>query len=262
MGAAAIAARRNGAAVPAARLPAASLEPGCPLLAVCGLVGGAGTSTLAYLIARHAARRSEGAVLLAELADHGALAALCGVGSEHGLAGLARAVDTGAPVRAACVDAPGGLRLVAAKRPDAESATPLAAAAFERVLCDARAAHGLVVIDAGPALGPHVSPLLAHASQALLVTSETPRALARAEQLVSTGSVPGLPAARSVLVVIATGRGRVTDHRRPRKLAERHCDRLLLIPHVAALADSQVELTAPELESVYASFDVLLRGRR
>jgi MinD-like ATPase involved in chromosome partitioning or flagellar assembly len=225
-------------------------------------VGGAGTSTLAYLIARHAARRAEGAVLLAELADHGALAALCGVGSEHGLAGLARAVDIGAPVRAACVDAPGGLRLVAAEQPGAEGSTPLAAAAFERVICDAHAAHSLVVIDAGPALGPHVSPLLAHASQVLLVTSEAPRALARVEQLLSMSRFPGLAAAPSVLVVVATGCGRVTDHRRARKLAERHCDRLLLIPRVAALAEGQVDLAAPELESVYASFDVLLRGRR
>ena len=37
-----------------------------PLLAVCGLCGGAGASTLAYLVALAAARRDDRAVLLAD----------------------------------------------------------------------------------------------------------------------------------------------------------------------------------------------------
>ena len=41
-------------------------RPGGPVLAICGLAGGAGTTTLAWLLARQAARESAAAVLLCE----------------------------------------------------------------------------------------------------------------------------------------------------------------------------------------------------
>ena len=61
-----------------------------PLLAVCGLTGGAGTTTIAYLVARAAARQQAEPVLVADAGGpSGGLAALAGVEVPHSLPELA-----------------------------------------------------------------------------------------------------------------------------------------------------------------------------
>ena len=155
MGAAALAGRlalrhdrRAATASTAADDSLAFHQVGGPLVAVCGLTGGAGASTLAYLLARRAARHSSSPVLLAELVSGGGLSALTGRASPFGLAELAGAVADQHPVGQPFAELDDGLRLVAAaQRPESqlELAEPLAG-----LLSDARAAHGLVVVDTGP----------------------------------------------------------------------------------------------------------------
>src|SRR5215207_10219947 len=95
MGAAAIAARiarpRTARRDNAPVCGLAFNELGGPLVALCGLAGGAGTSTLALLLARQAAAESSAPVLLTE-ADplRPGLAALTGCATPRPLIALAR----------------------------------------------------------------------------------------------------------------------------------------------------------------------------
>jgi hypothetical protein len=231
-----------------------------PLVAVCGLVGGAGTSTLAYLLARHAALRYERPVILAELGDHGDVAELTGGGGEYGLAGLVRATAAALPIGTPYVVGPAGLWVVAAERPAFDCELPLVDEWLKRVLSDARAAHQLVVVDTGLMSGINVGRLLGRATDVVLVVPAAPTALARLERLACAGRLPGRATRSSALAVVATRPGRPAALKAFRRLAERHFDRLLLLPHVAAVAAGRLDPDGRELESIQASFDIVLRG--
>ena len=108
-------------------------EPGGPLIAVCGLVGGAGASTLALCLARQAAHESAAPVLLTELAASSAgLAVLAGQASALSLGGLAQQVADGQTPARAFVELEPRLRLLAspplARRGDRAGASPRPAA--------------------------------------------------------------------------------------------------------------------------------------
>ena len=151
MGAAAIAARiRLPRAARRDRAIASALafdELGGPLVAVCGLAGGAGASTLALLLARQAAASSAAPVLLTE-ADplRGGLAALAGHAAPHPLVELAQRVAEDAAPAETFLELEPGLRLVAAAPRRRETPDPEAVRAL---LGEARAAHGLVIVDCG-----------------------------------------------------------------------------------------------------------------
>jgi len=121
---------------------------GGPLVAVAGLVGGAGASTLAHLLAAAAAAASSSApILLAETGgSRASLGLLAGVSSPGSLDQVARDVDAGrrseGPPFAVTVD---GLRVIAGG-PCLESRDGNDES-IELVLDDARAAHGLTVVD-------------------------------------------------------------------------------------------------------------------
>jgi hypothetical protein len=242
--------------------PLAFHHTGGPLVAVCGLVGGAGTSTLAFLLAREAARRSSVPVLLAELHDHGALATLAGGGGGHGLAGLAGAVDNEQLIAAPFTELAGGPRLVAASRPTLDPAPPMTPAALERVVGDARAVHGLVVVDTGRVSDPGAAALRAAASHVLFVVSATTLALALAEALGAAGVFTQAGGAHPSLVAVGRHPGRSPSLRQLRRLAERHADRLLLVPHLDSLAASDPARAERQLEPTYAALASLLRSTR
>jgi cellulose biosynthesis protein BcsQ len=255
--------RRNGASSPSAvDVPLAFDRTGGPLVAVCGLVGGAGTSTLAFLLAREAARRSSVPVLLAELADHGGLAALAGGGGNYGLAALAGALENEEPISAPYTALAGGPRLVAAAKPSLEPSRPPTRTALERVAADARAAHGLVVIDAGRATDPAVSALQATASHVLFVVSASTQALARAEALGAAGVFTRTTTTQAHLVAVAPRPGRGPSLKQLRRLADHYVERLLLVPHLAGLAAGQPEQDARQLEFTYTALTSLLRSAR
>lgn len=268
MGAAALAGRlpRGPArrATPAAAEAALAFhEAGGPLLAVCGLVGGAGASTLAYLLARRAARHSSAPVLLAELQDGAGLTALTQTRGLVGLRELAYAIAHEQPIAQPYAELQGGLRLVACAHPTAHPTAerPAPASALARVLSDARAAHGLAVVDAGPP-GPERGPLLDTASHVLFVLPATETALRRAELLAAGGIFTPAAGAYTALVAVATCPGPSAQIKQLRRLAERHVDRLLLVPHVPELAAGQHHQADARLEDAFGALATLLRRRR
>jgi Flp pilus assembly CpaE family ATPase len=229
---------------------------GGPLVAVCGLAGGAGTSTLAYLLARRAARHSSVPVLLAELDSAAGLAAMAGAASPLGLRELARAVEEQRPPKRPFAELAGGLRLVAATPGGSE---PGAGGALARLLEDARAAHGLVVLDAGQP--SPTEPLLATADQLLLCLPATAAGVRRAElQLVSGLLRAGATRGPSVLVCTAIQPNARPQVRQLRRLAEGRVDRLLLVPHLPQLARG--ELDEPTFETTLTALATMLRRRR
>ena len=140
-------------------------EPGAPLVTVCGLHGGAGTTTVACMLAEHAAAVSPAGHVLAVEAD-GRAAELAGrlrAASELSLNALAGAGSTGAPI----AQRADGLRVLAAAAP--HTAEP-PAGALAAVLAQARAAHALCVIDAGCVRQPPAEPALAGADVVVWVS--------------------------------------------------------------------------------------------
>jgi Flp pilus assembly CpaE family ATPase len=230
---------------------------GGPLVAVCGLVGGAGASTLAYLVARRAARHSSARVLLAELHEHGALAALTGGGGRHGLAGLAAALEHGHPIGRPFTELAGGLRLLASGIP--RGAAQQETTGLERVIGDARAAHGLVVIDAGLFSSLRNAELLRAATHVFWVLPATVVALRRAELLANSGALAEASPARPVIVAVSNRPGRGASVKQLRRLAQRHVERLLLVPYIAGLAEGQPAQAEAELEDTFSALATLLR---
>ena len=249
--------RRRTASHAASSEQLAFHRPGGPLVAVCGLAGGAGTSTLAYLLARRAARHSTAPVLLAEFNPGGGLVALAGAASSLGLCELARAVDEERPPERPFTEA-AGLRLVAATQPGAPD--PLPVGALERLLDDARAAHGLVVVDAGRPTAGEAEQLLAMADHLLLCVPATDTGVRRAELQLASGLLRRAGSAGNrALVCAATQQGARAKVRQLRRLADGRVDRLLLVPHLPQLACGEVD--QPAFEPTLSALGMILRRR-
>ncbi|MCW2953202.1 MAG: hypothetical protein JWQ48_2372 [Conexibacter sp.] len=129
--------------------------PSAPIVCVCGLHGGAGTTTIATTIAAHAVALSgPGTVLLTETdpAGGGLALALAGA-SPVGLTELATLRAAGAtPTLAPFAQMPSGLRVTAAVPAERE---PAPEEAVSEVLADASRAHSLTVVDCGSIREPH-----------------------------------------------------------------------------------------------------------
>ena len=232
-------------------------RPGGPLVAVCGLAGGAGTTTLAYLLARRAARHSTVPVLLTELDPGGGLVALAGAAAPLGLCELARAVDEERPPERPFTEA-AGLRVVASTEPG--DSRPLPVGALQRLLDDARAAHGLVVVDAGQPTAGEAEQLLTMADHLLLCVPATAAGVRRAEMQLAGGVLrrAGTAASRALVCAVTQQDARV-QVRQLRGLADGHVDRLLLVPHLPQLARG--ELDQPAFEPTLTALATILRGR-
>src|SRR5207248_6304641 len=86
-----------------------------PMLAVCGLAGGAGATTLAYLVALAAAEQDDGPVLVADTGGpSGGLARLAGVATSHSLVELAAQIAGRRPLEGGVyATGPAGVRVLA-----------------------------------------------------------------------------------------------------------------------------------------------------
>ena len=239
-------ATRTAAAVPRrwrARARALAFdELGGPVVAVCGLTGGAGTTTLALLLARHAAAASRAPILLSE-ADprHAGLTALAGRATAHPLLDLAQQIALDTPPKEAFVELQPGLRLVAATP---RRRAPAGSHAMRALLGEARAAHGLVIVDCATTWTPD-SPTLTAATHILWATAATPAGLTRARALLESDVMP-VPG-RTIELLAATGlepRARVVSVRSLRRLAAQRCERLILIPHSTTAARGEATADA------------------
>jgi len=209
-----------------------------PLVAVCGLVGGAGTTTLALALARHAAAHSGVPVLLTETSpERGGLAVLTSRASPLCLRELAGELAAGQQPTEAFVELEPGLRLVAAAPRTAAAAQP---DQLSGLLAQARAAHGLVVVDCGQPSSDQAC-VLEHATHIVWTLPASPSAVRRAQILLAARVLPRPGRARETLVANALqppARGTVRELRR---LAEQRCERLALVPHSARLAAADLE---------------------
>ena len=205
---------------------------GGPVVAVCGLTGGAGTSTLALLLARLVASDSTAPILLAETDPMRAgLAVLTGRATPRPLVALAQDVIDDRQPAEAFVELEAGLRLIAA---EPRTAAAGAREALDLLLAQARDAHGLVVLDCGTHWTPD-SPVLAHATHIIWALPATPTGLARgASQLKAAMTTAGRW--HEALVATATVTRPLASVRALRRLARERCDQLVLVPHDEGLA--------------------------
>lgn len=260
MGAAAIAARVGLAAKTRPRTAVAGTlafdELGGPLVAVCGLAGGAGTSTFALLLAREAAAASTAPILLSEADPHRAgLCVIAGRATPRPLTGLARELAEHRAPTETFVEIDPGLRLIAA---EPQTIAEVDGEALGALLDQARDAHGLVVVDCGTSWSAD-SPVLAHATHVVWTIPATPLGLAVGHRQLDVAP----PAGRSLEVLVATAitaQARVPV-RALRKLARSRCRQLVLIPHDDALAHGQHTTLDATLRAV-AAMAPTLRSRR
>ncbi|HET6507067.1 MAG TPA: hypothetical protein VFG42_09770 [Baekduia sp.] len=238
----------------AAPAPApASTRAAAPLLAVAGLCGGAGASTLAFLAARHAAREGDRPVLVADTGGpSGGLAACARVAVARSLPRAAAAIAAHEPLGAGLfAEAGGGLRVMASAP---EPPLDVAADAAARVLGDARGAHRLTVVDCGVpggALSAQVLEVATHVAWVLPATLGGARRARRTLELFAPR-----PDRRELVVARHDAAGATAPTAMLKELAAERRAPLLLVPHVPDLAeqppDAALELAGEALDALVA----------
>jgi hypothetical protein len=153
-----------------------------PSFAVVGLAGGAGASVLAYLTAVTAAKQSTAPVIVADIGGStGGLAAHAGVAAPRTLAEIAESIDAGEPPSGTLwAQGEGGLRVLAGAP---QFTVEASRDAVQRVLTDARAAHGLTVLDVGTLGRPAEQAALATATHVAWVLPATGDGIMRARRV-------------------------------------------------------------------------------
>ncbi len=205
-----------------------------PLVAVCGVCGGAGTSTLAYLVAQDMARSSEHAVLVCDTGGpSGGLAAYARVRSPRSLPRAAAAIAAHEPLADGLfARTEAGLRVLAsAPHLDAE----LDERALDRLLSDARAAHGLTVVDCGSLRGSIDRFVLDVASHVVWVLPATLSGVRRALPVLELFGVEA--SRREVVVARHDSGGRKAPTEELTALASARGAPLVLMPHVPDLGE-------------------------
>jgi Flp pilus assembly CpaE family ATPase len=221
---------------------------------VCGLVGGAGTSTLAYSLAERAARESAAPVLLCE-ADPaaGALTQLTDLASPHTFGEIGLNLSAGRNLEAPFAEAASGLRVIATE--PRRGALPGAAAL--PLLRQARAAHGLTVVDCGSITRLEALPALELATHILWVLTATAAGLARGSVALDA-LAPRPRGVAEALVAVATVSPRAFYTRELSALAARRADRLVLVPHAPSLLGPDAD-PAAALAGTLADLATVLR---
>ena len=230
-------------------------------MAVCGLVGGAGATTLAYLLARRAARHSSAPVLLAEL-QHQRRPGRPGRREQPARPARARPRRRRATRRSSApfAELDGGLRLVAC-RPAAPSREPAPAAALGRVLARRARRTRPGRRRRRPArAGPRQTPLLrGRQPRAVRAARHRGGAAARRAARRRRRLRPRPPAAQPRWWPSPPSPAAARPVKQLRRLAERHTDRLLLVPHIPELAAGRLDRADGQLEATFAALATILR---
>jgi len=221
----------------ASRRPARDpLRPGS-LLAVCGLAGGVGVTSLSYLIALGAARQWLSPVLVADTGGpSGGLAACAGVEVPRSLAELAEQLATGVPLGGG-IYATGRYELrVLATGP--EFSTPQAPAQVLELLRDAREAHGLTVIDCGTLTRAAEQTAAAAATHIAWVLTATTHGVDRGRRILELAPQMG---GKELIVARNDGEQAGAPLRQLRRMATERGATLVLVPHLSGLGTGRVE---------------------
>lgn len=210
---------------------------GGPLVAVVGLCGGAGVSTLTYLVGLVAARSSEAPILACDMGGPSAgLATYAGVQSRRSVSQIAHVLgereETLGSLFAYAAD---GLRLIAS---GPQFTVPDNQAGVARVLSDAVEAHGLTVVDCGTLCRPAEQLALACATHVLWVLPATPSGAQRAGRVLES-TLPYLPG-REVLVARRDASARQAPMPDLEALADGRRAPLVLMPNVPDLTEQPV----------------------
>jgi Flp pilus assembly CpaE family ATPase len=220
----------SGAPVPA--------SAAAPLLAVCGLSGGAGASTLAYLVGRATADQAEDPVLVCDSGGPtGGLAAYASAESPRSLCGLANAISAHEAVSDGLfADAAAGLRMIAT-RPQLGS--DIDRDGLQRLLRDAREAHGLTVVDCGTPRTEADVEVLRAATHVAWVLPATLSGIRRGSRVLALFGVDA--SRREIVVARHDAAGRRAPMKQLTELAGERNAPLVLMPHVPDLAERPAE---------------------
>jgi len=220
-----------------------------PLLAVCGLCGGAGTSTLAYLVALAESRARPDSVLVGDTGGpSGAIACYAGVEAPRSLVEVAKHVAAGLPVGELVAITHDGVRVLAT----GPRFTPECAREGVELLLDhARARYGLSVIDCGTLAREADQVALTQASHVAWVLPATVGGVRRGRPVLEAINPYLLNG--ELIVARQDERERKAPLSELRRLAERRHATLVLLPTLpdlttgntkAALDTAQVSLQA------------------
>jgi Flp pilus assembly CpaE family ATPase len=200
-----------------------------PLLAVCGLCGGAGASTLAYLVALAEARRRSEAVLIADTGGPGGgISCYAGVQAPRSLVEVADHVAAGLPV-GRLFTATAGLRVLAT---GPRFAPTCARKGIELILAYARERYALTVIDCGTLAREADQVALANATHIAWVLPASTSAVRRARPVLEAIN----PYLQGRELIVARHDGDKARLRELKQLAERRHAPLVLLPSVPDLA--------------------------
>ncbi len=225
-----------------------------PLVAVCGLCGGAGASTLALLAARHATERSERPVLLADVGGPGGgLSLYAGLEAPRSLAGAANLIGAGEPPAGGIfAEGDGGLRLLSGG-PELDADADREALA--RLLRDARQAHALTVVDCGTLRTAPEREVLAAASHVAWVVPATLSGARRGRRTLELFGIDR--ERREMLVARHDGAGRTAPAEELTALAAGRGAPLILMPDVPDLGEEAGEpardAAAITLDAIWSS---------
>jgi hypothetical protein len=223
------------AALPLARTRRSHALPGLglgfatgqgPLVGVVGLCGGAGASTLCWLLACASAREGQGEAVCCEPSTRtGALALYARAQARGALAAAARA---GAPLGALLErTAEGPLLLCSAPAGEDD---PVEGLQLARLLDAARQRAGMVILDLGAGRGATERLCLALCEQVLWVAPASRSGLARAQRALAlrAGALDG----RQALILRADAQEPPPTGREIASLAQRAGLPVVLVPHL------------------------------
>jgi hypothetical protein len=202
------------------------------LLSVCGLCGGAGASTLAYLVALAEARRHSGSVLVGDTGGpSGGLAHYAGVEAPRSLAEVARHVIAGLPAGQLVATTPAGVPVLAT----GPRFTPeCAREGIELLLAHARERYALTVIDCGTLAREADQVALANASHVAWVLPASTSGVQRARPVLE--AINPYLLGRELIVARHDDGERKAPVRELKWLAEHRHAPLVLLPSVPNLA--------------------------
>ena len=219
-----------------------------PLLAVCGLCGGAGTSTLALLVAVTVTREGAGAVLVGDTGGpSGGLSSYAGVAAPRSLDEAAEHIGSGLPTGQLVASTDEGLRVLATEPRVGVKCAP---DGIELLLDHARERYALTVIDCGTLAREADQVALGKASHVAWVLPAS--GARRAWQVLK--AVHPYPASSELIVARHDERVPKAAIRELRQLAEQRRATLVLFPSVPDLGTGKLaralELAQVSLQAI------------
>ena len=206
------------------------------LLAVCGLCGGAGASTLAYLVALAAARSDPGSVLVGDTGGPtGGISYYAGVEAPRSLSEVAEQIASGLPTGQLLATTSEGVRVLASG-PRFIAECPRAG--IEMLLDQARERYALCVIDCGTLSRESDQVALTSASHVAWVLPASTSGARRALRVLD--AITPTPPGHEVIVARHDGTAGAPPLRELKRLAACRGGTLVLLPRLPDLATGDV----------------------